>query len=67
MTLPYFVDHWYLWSDGEVRRRHYDYATLEEAQDRMHALKDYPGTTRIVLCKRGIRRNQPSTLKVIVT
>lgn len=66
MTLPYYVDHWYLWSNGEVRRRRYDYATLEEAQDRMSTLKDFPGTTRATLCKRGVR-NHPSTLKVLVT
>lgn len=67
MTSPYFVDHWYLWSNGEIRCKRYDYATLEEAQERLSSLRDFPGTTRITLCKRGIRRNQSSTLKVIVT
>lgn len=67
MTHPYYVEHTYLWSDGKPQVRRYDYATLDEAEDRMARLREHPGTTRIVLRRRGPRRNHATTLKVIVT
>ncbi len=53
MTLRYCVDHWFLWSDGKLQRRHYGYDDAESAERRMTSCKGYPGTTRVRLVEYG--------------
>lgn len=64
MSDPYFVDHWFLWSNGELHSKKYDCADYKEALDRFDKCSAYPGTTRVVLRKRGLKRGSSSAMKV---
>ena len=58
MTSRYYVDHWFLWSDGKLQRRHYGYDDTESAEHRMDSCIDYPGTTRVRLVRAGPKRSR---------
>jgi len=64
MALPFFVDQWYLWSNGELRTRRFNCTTLDEANGRMAMLQNERSTTRVRISKRGIKRSNPTTVKV---
>ena len=59
----YRVDHWFLWSNGEVRSKTYRYPTYEEALDRFDRCSAVDGSTRVSLRRIGPKRSS-SALKV---
>ena len=63
MSSTYGVDHWFLWSDGKLQKRHYGYDDTESAEHRMASCIGYPGTTRVRLTKNGPGRKK-SVLRV---
>lgn len=63
MAAEYFVDHYRLWSNGDLQHRRYDCDSLESAQDRMDSCIWQSDTTLVRLCRRGIGRRS-STLRV---
>ena len=60
---PYFVDRWYLWKNGKLQHRRLDCASLDEANGRLAEFVKMPDTTRVVISKRGFKRNS-SAVKV---
>ena len=45
----YIVDHWFLWSSGDLRRRRFAASDRESADRRFDACVGVPGTTRVVM------------------
>ncbi|MDO5862114.1 MAG: hypothetical protein Q4Q58_04905 [Thermoplasmata archaeon] len=64
MTDPYYVDHWFTWSNGELRKKRYDYEDYKEALRRFDSCAAQTGTTRVVLRKRGQKPGTSTALTV---
>ena len=63
MNGQYRVDHWFLWSNGEIRSKTYRYDSYEVALARFNRCAEAPGSTRVALRRCGPKRST-STLKV---
>ena len=61
---PFIVDRWYLWSDGELRKQRFRYATQEEAERAIQSYLEMSDTTRIRLCKDSKYSRKPTVIKV---
>lgn len=61
---PFIVDRWYLWSDGELRKQRFRYATREDAEHACVSYLEMSDTTRIRLSKDSRYSSKPTVIKV---
>ncbi len=61
---PYFVGHWFLWSDGELRHKQYECNDLESARARFDQCVEQSNSTKVVIRRRsGNKRNQSTAIQ----
>ncbi len=60
---PYFVGHWFLWSDGDLRHKQYECDDLESARARFDQCVEQSNSTKVVIRRRGNKRNQSTAIQ----